>query len=545
MGKIEDSKDWLKWKLWGKYGFNLTKQIKDGSIAYNRHLYVCGLSGMGKTTLIHRLLQEKADIPFLAVEPTQSRQYRILKSLRTGTRPFYIYSIGEDNGNGLNLNPFYIPYGMDFIGHIDLLKSCFSAAIKTMTNEPLVYQYIERAIPEIYYDKGWDRSTHQNKRLTFAAYDTEEHFFYFPRMQDLYDKVVEFCELSEFSEGGENKGTIRELVKSNVRFFMSETCGRTFNTYKNDLYKKLDMSDIVLEIPNVANTSLPAILNILLGIIIEIIGQRKSDGQENCRHITVLEEAHLLFPAEHEDKTPNGAAKKLEQLLSTARKFKEAIIITNQDPTAIHQSVLGNIRQRFIFKINSSEIAKQIATDYNIKETDLVRLPMYKFWFCRDHNQHKAIKYVNKEIEYRNQQKDNTSSREVKLQHSQSVEDLILTYAGLDNINEQIGLTLDFMMAMAHTDNQALEVQEFSSKLSALIKQCNIEEINKTVMPEYMAFLTCIAVVKMQKNLYSKSYSELKAYYEHHIGNLSTDVKLPKILSFPNCEFITLTAILI
>lgn len=64
MGKIEDFKDWLKWKLWGKYGFNLTEQIKDGSIAYNRHLYVCGLSGMGKTTLIHRLLQEKADIPF-------------------------------------------------------------------------------------------------------------------------------------------------------------------------------------------------------------------------------------------------------------------------------------------------------------------------------------------------------------------------------------------------------------------------------------------------------------------------------------------------
>ena len=235
---------------------------------------------------------------------------------------------------------------MDFTAHIELLKACFSAAMTT--KEPLVYQYIERAIPEVYFDKGWDRITHLHRMLLCESdYKGSEHYFYFPRMQDLYNKVVELSESSDFAEGGENKGTIRELVKSSIRVFLSGALGRTFNTYQNDLYEKFDKCDIVLEIPNTISPSISAILNILLGTVIEIIGQRKLSDRdcesEEPKHITVFEEAQLLFNVNDEDKLYNATTKKLEQLLSTARKFKESIIITNQDPAAIHKSVLGNI----------------------------------------------------------------------------------------------------------------------------------------------------------------------------------------------------------
>lgn len=123
----------------------------------------------------------------------------------------------------------------------------------------------------------------------------------------------------------------------------------------------------------------------LLGTVIEIIGQRKLSDRdcesEEPKHITVFEEAQLLFNVNDEDKLYNATTKKLEQLLSTARKFKESIIITNQDPAAIHKSVLGNIRQRFIHRINSSDVAQRMADDYHLVLNDMLHLiSMLKFY---------------------------------------------------------------------------------------------------------------------------------------------------------------------
>ena len=523
MGVVEQFEKGVKWHLYDKRTGKVLYRIKNGDLKYTHHLYACGLSGMGKTSSICELLKivnkKNETIPFLIVEPTQSRQYRKLANYITSLQ-FDIYSIGEDGGRKLELNPFYIPYGMDFTGHIELLKACFAAALSS--KEPLVYQYLERAIPEIYFDKGWDRVTHCHPELRdIDDYSCDEHYFYFPKMRDLYDKLVELSECSDFTEGGENKGTIRELIKSNIRIFLSGTLGCTFNTYKNELYSFFDKRNIVIEIPNAISPSISAILNVLLGNIIEIIGNREIyDGEKKDdnlpRHITVFEEAQLLFNVDDEDKIHSATTRKLEQLLSTARKFGESIIIANQDPNAIHKCILGNIRQRFIHKINASDVARNMAADYNVPFNEMISIAPHNFWFCAE-DQYLALPYGYK-----------IEKEEEPLEISEEKPNNILGYAGLDNINDQLAATFNFLSALSNSGYHKLEVKRFHTALSGkLATQCKVET---AILPEYMAFLTCAAIGKLQGALKPGIYNKLKTYYANLVIDDVEEAVIPDVL---------------
>lgn len=498
-----------------------TNYTKEGwsSRAYDpkelvKHMYVCGLSGMGKSTFIKRLLStesivgSKFCVPFLVIEPTRSQEYRHLQSV-CKNRPFLVYTLGIDEGHKMDLNPFYIPYGMDFSGHIELLKSCFSDALTC--KEPLVYQYLERAIPEVYFDKGWDRITFTHPYLLSKDdYQSEEHWFYFPRMQDLYDKVVELSEMSEFTEGSENKGTIRELVKSNLRTFLSGPMGRSFNTYRNDLYSAIK-HNVVIEIPNTISTTLQAILNLLLGILIEVIGSRQK--ADTLNHITVLEEAQLLFNAEDDDKINKTTSRKLEYLLSTSRKFGESIIITNQDPQAIHRSVIGNIRNRVVFRINYSDVAEHIAKDFGCEEaTDLITQTPYKCYYKKE-GQNRLV-HLTEEFKL-----------EEYIPPKYSLQ-LNISCSGLDNFNEQLAGFDTFVYNCSIDQVQAKESLKTYVK-AQLQKLCNI---NKLDIDEYLAYLTCIYLSNNKCKLPDGLKLQMKSYFA------SPDWSLPK--SFSNSGII-------
>ena len=460
-----------------------------------KHMYVCGLSGSGKTTFIQKLLIEESRntskfcAPFLIIEPTRSQEYRHLQSV-CKNRPFLVYTLGIDEGHKMDLNPFYIPYGMDFSGHIELLKSCFSDALTC--KEPLVYQYLERAIPEVYFDKGWDRITFTHPHLLSKDdYQSEEHWFYFPRMQDLYDKVVELSEMSEFTEGSENKGTIRELVKSNLRTFLSGPMGRSFNTYRNELYSVIK-HNVVIEIPNTISTTLQAILNLLLGIVIEVIGSRQK--ADTLNHITVLEEAQLLFNAEDDDKINKTTSRKLEYLLSTSRKFGESIIITNQDPQAIHRSVIGNIRNRIVYRVNYSDVVYGMAQDFDIKPIFLTELSKYEYWAQKEGFAAKCFT-LTKDFEL------------IKSFRKDPVEtNYLISCSGLDNFNEQLQIIETYIK------NSLVGVNSLKNAMADCLKsQCNIDSLD---LDKYLAYLTCICIANNRCRLVKGVYDQLTAYFK-------------------------------
>lgn len=481
------------------------------------HLYVCGTTGTGKTNTVMQILTKYyADIPYMIVEPAEGRQYRKLQGL--SKRPFHLFSIGEDRGAKLELNPFYIPYGGDFTQHIGLIATGLSDSIRK--TDSLVYEYLERAIYEIYFDKGWDKVTHTHPMLDKPSdYIVEEHYFYFPKMRDLYEKVIQLAEDSDFQKGGENFGTIKELVKSNVRKFLIGPLGQSFNTYKNDLYKIIN-DNIVFEIPDTTSESVIAVLNFLMANIISISGGR-GDVNNECKHVTVFEEAQLLFSSDEDAKAHKRTGKKLEQLLSTGRKFGESIIIVNTEPAAIHKSVIGNIKQRFIHQLASSKenesILKAFSADYRISVSAILHADKFKSWFRAQYGQYKALPYNLGEIQLRDS-KTNQNARDIN-------RETLLAYSGLENINEQLVITINFLDAVSVSRNYQLEVKRFKKTLSAEIgKECKVEE---DILPEYMAYLTCVAYVKLQVGrIPLGSYKDLTEFYKKTLNEKHASVPL-------------------
>ncbi len=333
-------------------------------------------------------------------------------------------------------------------------------------------------------------------------------------MRDLYDKVIELSKDSDFTKGTENYGTLIELLKSNIRVFLDGPLGRYFNTYRNNL-QDVFYDNVVFEIPNPMSKATVGVLNILLGSIISIANNRPKSG--NLNHITVFEEAQLLFNADDKgNKDRDDITTKLEHLLSTGRKFGEGIIVVNQDPDAIHKSVRENIRQRLIHKINSSAVCKSFAADYNISEKDIISTNKYEMWYMKE-GHYKALCRKPKLVDHKN-------NRTLKPYSP----NYILGYAGLDNINEQLVDTINFLDAVSVSGNYQLEVERFKKALSAEVgKMCKVEE---DILPEYMAYLTCVAYVKLQVGrIPSGSYDELKEFYENIIHAEASPV-LPQIL---------------
>lgn len=524
-----DIKDPLKaigWRLFGqnKRKFQGKFLNKGPQIDLAKHLYVCGSSGTGKTTAVKVLLTDDAyfsKYPFIVVEPTQARNYADIGD--------YVYEIGSGEGNNIELNPFYFPFGETLEYHINLLITSFKSMIPS--KDSYVKTLITESIRKIYYQKGWDRITNTHKFLQSEKdYENEEHYYYFPRMQDLYDEIVDRTTNStDFQKGGENYGTARELAKSAVGQFLSGSLGYCFNTYKNELYSKQE-NRVVLEIPDI-NSAEP-IINILLSCIISTYSNRKKDGK--LRHITVFEEAQLLFPPDKNNKREDGQDinSKLHQIITTARKFGEGIMIVNQHPAEINECVLNNISQRLVYNITSHEVNQNIASDFGIKPKNLGNTPKYRAWY-REDGMYQALPFKIKST-HKPSKKEEKAAEEGKIAEEKKVANrkLILGYAGLENVHEQLDVAAYYLelLAKCHPDSIRPLIHEFRDEIGKII-QTQGGVCQPDIFPEYMSHLTCIVLgesgVAIEAGLYEKLFAIYRTALETEMSLMEAQVSLP------------------
>ena len=86
----------------------------------NKHIFVAGVTGTGKTTTCQRILLESG-MPFLVVEPAKT-EYRIMK-LSKKTEDMVIFTLGQDNIAPFRLNPFEFFPHESLTSRVD--KSCY------------------------------------------------------------------------------------------------------------------------------------------------------------------------------------------------------------------------------------------------------------------------------------------------------------------------------------------------------------------------------------------------------------------------------------
>jgi hypothetical protein len=97
----------------------------------NRHIFVTGITGSGKTNTCWQLLWQvykELDVPFLVIEPAKAEYHRLaqIPELKGKLR---VYSVGGLSGAPLRINPFNWVEGIPLLRHINLLKAVFTASL--------------------------------------------------------------------------------------------------------------------------------------------------------------------------------------------------------------------------------------------------------------------------------------------------------------------------------------------------------------------------------------------------------------------------------
>ncbi|MFV2116568.1 glycohydrolase toxin TNT-related protein [Micromonospora sp. LOL_025] len=120
----------------------------------NRHTFVCGATGAGKSQTVRHLLEEatRQGLPWLVIEPAKA-EYRAMATRLAGLADVVVVRPGAPTGVPVGLNPLEPAAGFPLQTHLDLVRASFLAAFQA--EEPFP-QVLTTALTRCYEELGWD-----------------------------------------------------------------------------------------------------------------------------------------------------------------------------------------------------------------------------------------------------------------------------------------------------------------------------------------------------------------------------------------------------
>lgn len=353
----------------------------------NKHTFVCGMTGSGKTTTVKKILIE-AKKPFLVIESAK-KEYRNLAIDTT------VYTLGKPELNCPQINPFYIMPGVSPQTHIDYLKDLFNASFSFYGPMPYI---LEKCLHAVYKNKGWDLTLGYHPMLSNSKseadffnieyakkkYALTSHKYLFPTMQELKDEVARYIE-EELKYDGEVAGNVKTAMKVRLENLCIGAKGFTFNTCEYLDFSSLLEKNVVFELEGLADDSDKAFSVGLLVIFIneyrhiakEISGNKRTE----LKHLLVIEEAHrLLKNVDTEGSTesagnPKGkAVEHFTNMIAEMRSYGQGVIVAEQIPTKLAPDVIKNSSTKIVQRLVSVDDQKVIANTIGISADDALQL---------------------------------------------------------------------------------------------------------------------------------------------------------------------------
>ena len=351
----------------------------------DRHVFVAGVTGSGKTTTCQTLLLSSG-WPFLVIEPAKT-EYRGLRmardkdgkpitAIREQCKDMLVFTLGDDTEAPFRLNPFELIPGESVTSRVDMLMASITAAFDM---EAAIPQLIERAIYACYEDYGWSLDTNENSDYPFAKgkdgkinYESgpfADGVFAFPTLSDVLKKTEAVVEEQGFDDRlkkdyiGSIKARLQGLTLGSKGFMLD--CPRSV-----DFVKLLDRK-VVLEleeIPNAAQKSL--IIGFVLTNLLQAVKYKfkKSGGKVN--HITLIEEAHRLLSKTEPGGSPSQkqAAETFADMLAEIRKYGESLVIADQIPGKLTPEVMKNTNTKIIHRLFAQDDKEAVGHTMGLEE---------------------------------------------------------------------------------------------------------------------------------------------------------------------------------
>lgn len=307
----------------------------------NKHVFITGVTGAGKTTTCLNLLLESG-LPFLVIEPAKT-EYRELAN-RLDLAVDY-YRPNGDVYQSLRINPFALVRKEQRIkSHVGFLKNAFAAVFPMEASMPTM---VELAIQAAYEEKGWDID--ENEYLP-GDDPFEPMSRAWPTMSDMVRQLDLL--IPKFGLGKDFEEKYRGSLVSRLRSLTDGTLGRVLDVPQSIDFHALLERQSVIELEELQGGEEKAfIMALLLGAINETM-RAKHAKNPDFRQLTLIEEAHrLLSRPEPGDKAAALAVESFADMLAEVRKYGTGLIIADQIPAKLIPDVIKNTHCKIVHRL--------------------------------------------------------------------------------------------------------------------------------------------------------------------------------------------------
>ncbi len=341
----------------------------------NRHTFVCGATGGGKSQTIRALLETATEqgLPWLVVEPAKA-EYRLMAARLAGTgHQVVAIRPGDPDQLPAGLNP--LEPGVDADGnryplqtHLDLVRALFLAAFEA--DEPFP-QVLAAALTRCYEELGWD--------LALGEPINPEVTPRYPTLGDLQRTATQVVE--DIGYGREITDNVRGFIAVRLASLRLGTTGRFFEGGHPLDLDALLRSNVVFEIEDVGDDRDKAFLmgTVLIRLVehLRLLQKRERGASVGLRHLSVFEEAHRLL----RNATEGPAAHAVEMfagLLAEIRAYGEGLVIAEQIPSKLLPDAIKNTAIKIVHRLPAQDDRDAVGATMNLTEAQsnyLVTLP--------------------------------------------------------------------------------------------------------------------------------------------------------------------------
>jgi uncharacterized protein len=355
----------------------------------NRHTFVCGATGGGKSQTVRGLLEALSRrtpaLPWLVIEPAKAEYARMAGRLAgLSSLDVLVIAPGDPHAPPASMNPLE-PASLEpgnpartfpLQSHADLVRALFMAAFHA--DEPFP-QVLSRALTGCYEAAGWDLVTGEpllswdrvsGQPTPGAAERSLPRYPSLASLQQMAQRVVE-----EIGYGEDIKKNVRGFVDVRIGSLRLGTPGRFFEGgHPLDIAAAL-RRNVVIEIEGITNDQDKAF--VMGALLIRLYEQLLLEEKErfaaertacHLRHVTVIEEAHRLLRNVPADSPAAHSLELFASLLAEVRAYGEGIIVAEQIPSKLIPDILKNTALKVVHRLPAADDRDAVGATMNLSE---------------------------------------------------------------------------------------------------------------------------------------------------------------------------------
>ena len=338
----------------------------------NRHVFVSGATGAGKSQTIRALLEAatRKGIPWLVVEPAKA-EYRLMAARLAGsdkdTGPDVItIKPGESDAIAAGMNP--LEPALDEEGnrfplqtHADLVKALFIASFRS--EEPFP-QVLSAALTRVYEDAGWDLALGEP-----VTGDTNPAYPNLTDLQRTAERVV-----NEVGYSQRITDDVLGFIRVRLASLRMGTTGRFLEGGHPLDFSRLLRTNSVLEIEDVGDDRDKAFLmgTVLIRLVEFLRMTHRTAGpaaETRLRHLTVIEEAYRLLRRPVGNGATEHAVEMFAGLLAEIRAYGEGLVIAEQIPGRLIPDVIKNTAVKITHRLPAADDRDVVGATMNLTES--------------------------------------------------------------------------------------------------------------------------------------------------------------------------------